>query len=78
MLIIIMNNMNVFHPLRGVYTKNLVNLKNIWKQQKKFKTRYKKLRKLGLNHYQSLKFENTSKGYWRRTNSATLKTTLTN
>ena len=50
----------------------------IWKQWKKVKTRYKKLRKLGLNHYQSLKFANTSKGYWRRTNSATLKTTLTN
>ena len=50
----------------------------IWKQQKKVKTRYKKLRKLGLNHYQSLKFANTRKGYWRMTNSATLKTTLTN
>jgi hypothetical protein len=30
MLIMIMNNVNVFHPLRGgVYTMNLVNLENV-------------------------------------------------
>ena len=34
--------------------------------------------KLGLNHYQSLKFANTRKGYWRIANSAILNTTLTN
>lgn len=50
----------------------------IWKQWKKVKTRYKNLRKLGLNHYQSLKFANTRKGYCRIANSAILKITLTN
>jgi hypothetical protein len=29
MLIMIMNNVNVSHPLRGVYTMNLVNLENV-------------------------------------------------
>lgn len=50
----------------------------IWKQWKKVKTRYKNLMKLGLNHYQALKFANTRKGYWRIANSAILNTTLTN
>ena len=50
----------------------------IWKQWKKVKTRYKNLKKLGLNHYQAIKFSNTRKGYWRVANSAILKTTLTN
>ena len=50
----------------------------IWKQWKKVKTRYKNLKKLGLNHYQAIKFANTRKGYWRIANSAILKTTLTN
>ena len=35
----------------------------IWKQWKKVKTRYKNLKKLGLNHYQAIKFANTRKGY---------------
>lgn len=50
----------------------------IWKQWKKVKTRYKNLKKLGLNHYQAIKFANTRKGYWRTANSAILNTTLTN
>ena len=50
----------------------------IWKQWKKVKTKYKNLRKLGLNHYQALKFANTRKGYWQIANSAILNTTLTN
>ena len=50
----------------------------IWKQWKKVKTRYKNLKKLGLNHYQAIKFANTRKGYWRIANSAILKITLTN
>ena len=50
----------------------------IWKQWKKVKTRYKNLKKLGLNHYQAIKFANTRKGYWRVANSAILNTTLTN
>ncbi|VYT62230.1 Group II intron, maturase-specific domain [Clostridium tertium] len=35
----------------------------IWKQWKKVKTRYQNLKKLGLNHYQAIKFANTRKGY---------------
>lgn len=35
----------------------------IWKQCKKVRTRYKNLKKLGLNHYQAIKFANTRKGY---------------
>ena len=50
----------------------------IWKQWKKVKTRYRNLKKLGLNHYQAIKFANTRKGYWRIANSAILDTTLTN
>ncbi|WP_243282475.1 group II intron reverse transcriptase/maturase [Clostridium saudiense] len=50
----------------------------IWKQWKKVRTRYKNLKKLGLNHYQAIKFSNTRKGYWRVANSAILMTTLTN
>ena len=50
----------------------------IWKQWKKVKTRYKNLKKLGLNHYQAIKFANTRKGYWRTSNSPILNTTLTN
>ena len=50
----------------------------IWKQWKKVKTRYKNLNKLGLNHYQAIKFANTRKGYWRVANSAILNATLTN
>ena len=50
----------------------------IWKQWKKVKTRYKNLKKLGLNHYQAIKFANTRKGYWRIANSAILNITLTN
>ena len=50
----------------------------IWKQWKKVKTRYKNLKKLGLNHYQAIKFANTRKGYWRVANSVILNTTLTN
>ena len=50
----------------------------IWKEWKKVKTRYRNLKKLGLNHYQAIKFANTRKGYWRIANSAILDTTLTN
>ena len=50
----------------------------IWKQWKKVKTRYKNLKKLGLNHYQEIKFANNRKGYWRVANSDILTTTLTN
>lgn len=50
----------------------------IWKQWKKVRTRYRNLKKLGLNHYQSIKFANTRKGYWRIANSVILTSTLTN
>ena len=50
----------------------------IWKQWKKVRTRYRNLKKLGLTHYQAIKFANTRKGYWRIANSAILNTTLTN
>lgn len=50
----------------------------IWKQWKRVRTRYRNLKKLGLTHYQSIKFANTRKGYWRIANSAVLTTTLTN
>ena len=50
----------------------------IWKQWKMVRTRYRNLKKLGLTHYQAIKFANTRKGYWRTANSAILTTTLTN
>jgi RNA-directed DNA polymerase len=50
----------------------------IWKQWKRVRTRYRNLKKLGLTHYQAIKFANTRKGYWRVANSAVLNTTLTN
>ncbi|MGG7059824.1 group II intron maturase-specific domain-containing protein [Clostridium tertium] len=50
----------------------------IWKQWKSVKTRYRNLKKLGLNHYKAIKFANTRKGYWRTANSPILNTTLTN
>lgn len=50
----------------------------IWKQWKKVRTRYKNLRKLGLNHHEAIKLANTRKGYWRIANSPILNTTLTN
>jgi group II intron reverse transcriptase/maturase len=50
----------------------------IWKQWKKVRTRYKNLKKLGLEHYQAIRFANTRKGYWRVANSVILNTTLTN
>ena len=50
----------------------------IWKQWKKVRSRYKNLKKLGLNHYQAIKFANTRKGYWRIASSPILQTTMTN
>lgn len=50
----------------------------IWKRWKKVKTRYKMLRKLGLDHNTAYKFACTRKGYWRVSNSQILNTTVTN
>jgi group II intron reverse transcriptase/maturase len=49
-----------------------------WKQWKKVRTRYKNLKKLGLNHESAIKYANTRKGYWRISNSPILSTTLGN
>lgn len=54
-------------------------IKNTYMQIiEKVKIRYKNIKKLGLNHYQAIKFANIRKGYWRVANSAILNTTLTN
>ena len=50
----------------------------IWKRWKKVRTRYKMLRKLGLNHNDAYKFACTRKGYWRIANSQILTVTITN
>lgn len=36
----------------------------IWKRWKKVGTKYKMLRKYGINHDDALKLANTRKGYW--------------
>jgi hypothetical protein len=50
----------------------------IWKQWKKPKTKYRNLRKLGVNHEGAYKAANTSKGYWRAVEGVIVKTALTN
>lgn len=37
----------------------------IWKRWKKPQTRYKMLRKYGIEHNEAMKLANTRKGYWR-------------
>ena len=49
-----------------------------WKQWKRIRTKYEKLRKLGISHEKAYEWANTSKSYWRVAGSAILKTTLTN
>jgi len=49
-----------------------------WKQWKKVKTRFKMLKKLGINESKAWEFANTRKGYWRTTNSPILSRSLTN
>ena len=49
----------------------------IWKRWKKVKTRYKMLRKLGLNQNNAKKYSCTRKGYWRIANSQILNCTIT-
>lgn len=49
----------------------------IWKQWKKPKTKYKNLRKLGINRHGAYKVANTSKGYWRAAEGVVVKTALT-
>jgi RNA-directed DNA polymerase len=50
----------------------------IWKQWKRVRTRYKMLKKLGLDHNTAFKFACTRKGYWRIANSQILNVTVTN
>ena len=49
-----------------------------WKKWKRVRTRYKNLRKLGLNHECARKFSCTRKGYWRVAGSPILTSVLTN
>ncbi len=49
----------------------------IWKQWKKTKTKYRNLRKLGINHEGAYKVANTSLGYWRAVEGVIVKTALT-
>lgn len=49
----------------------------IWKRWKKVKTRYKMLRRLGLNHTKARKYSCTRKGYWHTANSPILGCTIT-
>ena len=49
-----------------------------WKRWKKIKTRFKMLRKLGIDESKSWEYANTRKGYWRISNSPILARTFTN
>ena len=49
-----------------------------WKQWKKIKTKFKNLRKLGIEKNKAWEFANTRKGYWRISNSPILARSITN
>jgi RNA-directed DNA polymerase len=49
----------------------------IWKRWKRVRTRYAKLKKLGLEHEKAFMFACTRKGYWRIANSPILNLTIT-
>lgn len=49
----------------------------IWKRWKKIKTRYKRLRQLGYNHSNAIKYANTRKGYWQIAGSQVLSCSIT-
>jgi len=49
-----------------------------WKQWKNTSTRYKNLRKLGVDEDNAWKWASSSKGYWRIAGSQVLANTLTN
>lgn len=50
----------------------------IWKQWKKVKTRFNKLKRLGVEKSNDWMWANTRKGYWRIANSCIVFTSLTN
>ncbi|WP_098444930.1 group II intron maturase-specific domain-containing protein [Bacillus sp. es.036] len=49
----------------------------IWKRWKKVKTKFKMLRKYGIDHEDAMKLANSRKGYWRITRSEILQRALT-
>ncbi|MBS7525299.1 group II intron reverse transcriptase/maturase, partial [Fusibacter paucivorans] len=49
----------------------------IWKRWKKTRTRYKRLKQLGYNHSNALKYANTRKGYWHVAGSQILSCSIT-
>lgn len=49
----------------------------IWKRWKKTKTKYKRLRQLGYNHSNALKYANTRKSYWHIAGSQILSCSIT-
>lgn len=49
-----------------------------WKQWKKVKTRFRELKKLGIDGDKAWQFANTRKGYWRTSNSPILSRSLDN
>jgi RNA-directed DNA polymerase len=49
-----------------------------WKLWKRVRTRYKRLKGLGLSHSLSIQWANTRQGYWRIAHSPILSRTLTN
>jgi hypothetical protein len=49
-----------------------------WKQWKKVKTRFRELKRLGIDENKAWQFANTRKGYWRISNSPILSRSLAN
>jgi group II intron reverse transcriptase/maturase len=49
----------------------------IWKQWKRVRTRWRNLRKLGINKYKAWEWANSRKGYWHIANSFILSRTVT-
>ena len=50
----------------------------IWKQWKRVRTRFRNLKRLGVQEEQAWMWANTRKGYWRTSKSPVLSTTMTN
>lgn len=49
----------------------------IWKRWKLVKTKYRMLRKYGINHDEAMKTANSRKGYWRISRSESLHQAIT-
>lgn len=50
----------------------------IWKRWKRVRTRYKMLRRYGIDHKEAMKTANSRKGYWRISRSEVLHRAITN